>query len=247
MSYGRKACLLRKAKSNLRVVWPVCVEVTPDVKPVNTSGNLLLLVLYLGKIWWLLRPRRCSPLRNKQKNQWYIEVFWASTSRALFGSRMHKMQPSSFFLVTCLESFFLAFSWSRVMQRHWRASLCLQQVTMKSRQQGPGFTLCRWRKLPWEKGISSNPLFPGECRKAPVICCDNQQLAMTMEHGDIPGQWWNRCSSNQVIPLFLTPCYFFIDIFFSFYWFFTVYYEATVKALGGWHSGLTHKAANAII
>lgn len=73
---GCKFCLLRKAKSSLRVVSPVCVEVAPGAKPVNPAGNLPLLVLHLDKVWRLMRPRKHSPLRNKQqKNQWHLEVF----------------------------------------------------------------------------------------------------------------------------------------------------------------------------
>lgn len=39
-------------------------------------GNLLLLVLHLGKLWWFLRLRKCSPPRNKlTNNQWHLKYF----------------------------------------------------------------------------------------------------------------------------------------------------------------------------
>lgn len=155
---------------------------------------------------------------KKQANKQSVapEVLWASTSRTLFASRMHTTQASSFFLITCLESFFLAFPWIGVTCRHWRASQCLQQVTWEvwgSKDLvslSVGGESCPGRKesppVPFPLGNMGNNLWSAVTINHFLHMQWQWRTGTTPENDETPAFW------IKSFLFFFTPCYFFMVI-----------------------------------
>lgn len=163
-----------------------------------------------------MRPRKCSPPRNKQANKRSVvpEAFWANTSRTLFASRMHTTQPSSSFLITCLESFFLAFLWVGVT--YWRANQCLQQVTCEVWGSkalvslSVGGESCPGRResppVPFPLGNMGNNVRSAVTTINFLHTQWQRRTGATPENGETAALW------IKPFLFFFTPCYFFMVI-----------------------------------
>lgn len=84
-------------------------------------------------------------------------------------------------------------------------------------QKDPGFTICRWRKLPWESGISPIPFSLGNVGNhlwSAVTTSNLLHMQWQWHIGTSPAKGETTAFKVKSFLFFLTPCYFFIAIFF---------------------------------